>query len=902
MIEIYDSSMASKLGEIPQIVKGALSEKINADKTLTFEAPLTLASTGLINVSNTVKYGTDWYDIAAFSKGENGGRTPTVTVECEHVSYRLNESTVEYFTEIGTPTEILTAILADTDFTVGTVEFSELTTFSLQQETSVRNLLMQFATLLGAEIDFNGFEISLLTQRGSSTPKDLTANKNLTLLSISVDKRTLDDDGNPTIAYSCAIYDPVEALALGDSVTLEHALLGIDVTLRIVGITINPYNVKEVSIDVGNYVRGLEDDIYRIETQAVSKDALMNGCRIGPEYGFEAIRNDKLARAFFRSDGFSMQSGDGSGTSWTDKIYFDPISGKYVFDGELSATVISALSALITPNLYAGKATISELTVDQLDTSDKVRKYLSADATDDNFQRVFDQYHEFITAQTDGLEANKVQATNRDDDLLYWTDETHTAASADVTAYPVYTYAYTEDVKMKLGFRLDPGGSGFYIPVIEMGVGTGVNDNGKGIIYKSQTGLEINYYKSTTGEIRQVKLGEDGIIFTPLEDIETNNLKSVRYTIGTAAGWAANNCDYLCDGTADDAEINAAIGALPATGGEIRILDGTYNITAAININKSNVKIRGNGASTILKRAFDGSSLADSVVYMGSVSHCEISDLSIDGNALNFYAENNCGIYFNATENSTASNIHCFGNENSGIYLDNSSADITISNCRISGVNSVGILINDSSRVLAKGNTINDCYSGVQIVGSIDNSVCDNVITSCAEHLIHLTDGSTYTRIENNMCAGAGGDGIHISGYNIVAPMYVTVVGNHCKEVDNGIYISDGNNAVISGNNCRDNTVTGILLTLVNKSTVSGNNCCDNPVGIKLEASEINTITGNCCVRGDGLAGDYASSQHTIHLYGTGNNNNLITSNMCMGKAVTVDGGTGNTLDNNKDS
>ena len=41
-------------------------------------------------------------------------------------------------------------------------------------------------------------------------------------------------------------------------------------------------------------------------------------------------------------------------------------------------------------------------------------------------------------------------------------------------------------------------------------------------------------------------------------------------------------------------------------------------------------------------------------------------------------------------------------------------------------------------------------------------------------------------------------------------------------------------------------------------------------------------------------------SQHTIRLGGTTNNYNLIAMNNCMGKAVTNEGGTGNTLVNNK--
>lgn len=45
--------------------------------------------------------------------------------------------------------------------------------------------------------------------------------------------------------------------------------------------------------------------------------------------------------------------------------------------------------------------------------------------------------------------------------------------------------------------------------------------------------------------------------------------KVARFIIGTStAGWTKDDCDYLCDGTADDVEINAAIQALPEGGGK----------------------------------------------------------------------------------------------------------------------------------------------------------------------------------------------------------------------------------------------------------------------------------------------------------------------------------------------
>ena len=82
--------------------------------------------------------------------------------------------------------------------------------------------------------------------------------------------------------------------------------------------------------------------------------------------------------------------------------------------------------------------------------------------------------------------------------------------------------------------------------------------------------------------------------------------KVARFVIGTStAGWTLEDCDYLCDGTDDQKEIIQALNALPATGGEVVILDGTYNIMASINIPKDNVSIRGSGNATTLKRMYN---------------------------------------------------------------------------------------------------------------------------------------------------------------------------------------------------------------------------------------------------------------------------------------------------------
>ena len=182
------------------------------------------------------------------------------------------------------------------------------------------------------------------------------------------------------------------------------------------------------------------------------------------------------------------------------------------------------------------------------------------------------------------------------------------------------------------------------------------------------------------------KATQNGYGHIRLSDIpESGGKRTARFTVGTStAGWTAADCDYLCDGTADQTEINAAITALPATGGEVVILDGTYNITVKINVAKNNVSIRGNGNATILKRMYN-SSTGEGVITLTSRSGCKIANLQVDGNKASYTASNNFGIYLSSSSNNTVTGNTCNNNNNDGIRLYSSSNNTVTGNTCIRG-------------------------------------------------------------------------------------------------------------------------------------------------------------------------------------------------------------------------
>ena len=425
--------------------------------------------------------------------------------------------------------------------------------------------------------------------------------------------------------------------------------------------------------------------------------------------------------------------------------------------------------------------------------------------------------------------------------------------------------------------------------------------------------------------------------------------KTARFVVGTStAGWTSADCDYLCDGTNDQEEIIQALNALPATGGEVVILDGTYNIKASINIPKDNVSIRGNGNATILKRMYnstntDSGSTARGLITLNEKSGCKIQGLQIDGNKATYTVSYNYGIYLTSSNNNTVIGNTCNNNRN-GIYFQTSSNNTitgntcnnnrdygiyfqTSSNNTITGNtcnnNNYGIYLYSSNNNTITGNTCNNNDTGIYLDSSSDNTVTGNTCNNNDDTGIYLDSSSDNTITGNTYNNNGGGNGIYLdsSSDNMVTGntcnnngidgifLYSssnnnTITDNTCNNNDgDGIYLGSSSNNTVTGNTCNNNGIgngIGIYLYSSSNNTITGNTCNNNGDGIYLYSSSNNTITGNTCIRGTGQPSDYTSSQYTIHLAGSGNSYNLISSNNCMGKNVVIGGGTSNTSINNK--
>ena len=245
-------------------------------------------------------------------------------------------------------------------------------------------------------------------------------------------------------------------------------------------------------------------------------------------------------------------------------------------------------------------------------------------------------------------------------------------------------------------------------------------------------------------------------IFSKIKTLVAENSggkRAARLTVGVSTnGWTTKDCDYLCDGTDDHTEINRAITALPSTGGEVVLLDGTYNITGAIKLNKAGVTLRGNGVSTKLNRGFSGTSSSPAAIVLSSAD-CVVRDLSIEGNrASHANASYSNGIKTTA-ERCTIENCQVSNHYAKGIQVV---ADYnTVKGCHTSG-NKDGIYITGAHNLISGNNSLTNDEGGITLNGNY-NSALNNVCRFNAEGNIMVSAGN-HNVIIGNDCTVETGD------------------------------------------------------------------------------------------------------------------------------------------------
>lgn len=121
-------------------------------------------------------------------------------------------------------------------------------------------------------------------------------------------------------------------------------------------------------------------------------------------------------------------------------------------------------------------------------------------------------------------------------------------------------------------------------------------------------------------------------------DESVNESATILVAAHDAASTSRSSAKFIADGLGDQEEINAAIRALPKTGGTVQLSEGTFDIRripgklGGILIERSHVVLAGSGTATRLIQAPEQETNVIRIIGDG-VGHVTIRDLYIDANS-----------------------------------------------------------------------------------------------------------------------------------------------------------------------------------------------------------------------------------------------------------------------------
>src|SRR5665648_140285 len=342
LIKILNQSL-EPLALLINVVSPSVSEEINREFTASFQTIVDGDKSDEVTYQNIAEIENNYFNIVYTKDNHNADDTLTIDVECEHVSYDLlgdendpaDTMIVDYYADVGTPAVLLTTLLAGTGFTVGQVDFTALTTLAINEKVSKRGILLKLAEQLGGELKFDKYVISLLTRRGADNGLGFRYRRNLVSMSRITDNRN-KVAGLPTVTYDTDVVELEYAqghgvddhYGLGDTVYLFDDQLGIvNLPVRIIKESHNPVQRMQGKVTISNlagaFIKDINDTVTDLQQTTVSKDALYNGVKIGPDEGFVATRSDNKVKSVLNAtEGISVQSGDGLG-AWENRFYVD---------------------------------------------------------------------------------------------------------------------------------------------------------------------------------------------------------------------------------------------------------------------------------------------------------------------------------------------------------------------------------------------------------------------------------------------------------------------------------------------------------------------------------------------------------------------------------------------------
>lgn len=329
--------------------------------------------------------------------------------------------------------------------------------------------------------------------------------------------------------------------------------------------------------------------------------------------------------------------------------------------------------------------------------------------------------------------------------------------------------------------------------------------------------------------------------------------------------------DYVCDGTADQVQIQVALNAVETVQGRVLLSEGTFTISSLIQI-PDYCTLEGQGYGTLIYMANGSNTNPLYGKSTPNATHITIANLRVDQNGLNqtsgvsirlqggskHYIYNVWALngYYNCisiqdSEDCVIENSFCSASTTDGQCITvNNSTNVRIVNPNIDGGLQQGIYIHASEDIQIIGGNIKNISGAaglkwaVYIIGDCKRvSVVGLTLTDCWSGIANISDGGIISACTayniGDITVGTG------NAFDISIGRGGKIIGCTAKKVVEGGIVAEGVGQVVTGNTVEYSGVGGGFLHM--KRGIVSNNTIKNSKGASPRGLIFYGTIGNLC-------------------------------------------------------
>ena len=354
------------------------------------------------------------------------------------------------------------------------------------------------------------------------------------------------------------------------------------------------------------------------------------------------------------------------------------------------------------------------------------------------------------------------------------------------------------------------------------------------------------------------------------------------FIIAAPNSYNKNRADFIIKSGSVNAEqvINKAIDMLPAAGGKIRLLEGSYIVSAPIQL-KDYTFLHGLGDTsriTIPDGLNADINIIENIDSTGGNSYIFIEDLRIDLNKVNQTSGTMKGIYFDNIARSDVASCQVHNATENGIHIEGGSRTrIRDNNCHDN--DGSGLLVTNSGDAAITGNyAYNNGNHGIELDNLNQTIFCDNNLSYNNSVSGIVFANSDRGALRENSCRDNGDKGIVLYQAH-----KINVNANYCHDNGTfGINTIQSDHGIFNGNSCIANTESGFVIDNCEGDNIENNKAIENQQhGFWVISSLDCNMVGNLSHGNSQAASDSYDNIRCTGTAGSPTSNNMIQCNSC---------------------